>query len=473
VALARFVVPIDLAAVRYHVGGLLQLLGATQLPPTVVALVVAERVQAGTFAATAIGSWLLGRLLRRGRPPPLGLREAMALMAFAYLLFAAGGAIAFAGVAGPVDAFFEAMSGYTTTGLTVMDVEVLPDSLLFFRGYSQWIGGAGIIVLSLVVLTGPGSAGARLYSAELGQPNLLGNAIETGRVVVVIYAGLTVGGIAALWAAGAGLLDGLAHGLSMTSTGGFSPFADSFGAYASPAVAAVAGAFMVLGATALPLFYLGWRQGWRRVLQDAQLRTMVVVILGGTALLTAFEGGGLAALGSSGFHVTSAITTTGFVLEDAASWPDESRLVVVGLMAVGGSLGSTAGGLKLLRLLVLVRTVAWTVSSIMLPDEAKVSIKVQGAPVGTREVAQTLALVGAYGVLLFVCSVALAAAGVPMGDAVFEVASGLSTVGLSAGVTSPDLAAWAKLLLSFTMWAGRIEFLAVLVFLHPMNWLRR
>lgn len=472
-ALARFVVPVDLAAVRYHVGGLLQLLGVTQLPPTAVALVLGDRLQAGLLAATAVGSWLVGRLLRRAPPTPLGLREAMVLMALAYLLFAAVGAVAFGGVAAPVDAFFEAMSGYTTTGLTVMDVEALPRSLLFFRGYSQWIGGAGIIVLSLVVLTGPGSAGAKLYSAEFGQQNLLGNAIETGRVVVVIYAVLTVAGIVALWAAGAGLLDGLVHGLSMTSTGGFSPFTDSFGAYDSPAVAAVAGVFMALGATALPLFYLAWRRGWGRVLADAQLRTMVVVILGATALVTVFEGGGFAALGSSAFHVTSAITTTGFVLEGAASWPDESRLLVVGLMAVGGSLGSTAGGLKLLRLLVLARTLAWAVSSVLLPDEAKVPVKVQGAPVGPREVAQTLALVGAYGMLLLVCAVALAAAGAPMEDAVFEVASGLSTVGLSSGVTSPELAAWAKLLLSFTMWAGRIEFLAVLVFLHPMNWLRR
>lgn len=472
-ALARFVVPLRLAAVRYNVGGLLALLGVAQLVPAVVALIVADHAQAALFGASALGSWLLGLLLRRGSAPPLGVREAMVLTALAYLVFAAVGAIAFSGVVGPVDAFFESMSGFTTTGLTVMDVGELPRSLLFYRGYSQWIGGAGIIVLSLVVLAGPGSAGAKLYTAEFGQQNLLGNAVETGRVVVVIYAAMTVAGVVALWIAGAGPFDALVHGLSLTSTGGFSPFSDSFGAYGRPAVAASAGVFMALGATAIPLFYIGWRRGFGRAMQDAQLRTLVLIIVVGTALMAMFEGGGVGGVGAAAFHATSAITTTGFVLEPASSWADETRLLTTGMMAVGGSLGSTAGGLKLLRLIILVRTLGWAVSRVLLPDEARVPVKVQGTPVGTREVAHTAALLGAYLLLLFVCAVALAAADVPMGDAVFEVTSGLSTVGLSAGVTSPDLPGWAKILLSFTMWAGRVEFLAVLVFLHPMNWLRR
>lgn len=472
-ALTRFILPVEPGVLRHHGGGLLQLLAVALLVPVAVALLMSEAEQAGLFAAMAAASWLLGWVLRRGDAGALGVRDAMVLTALAYLLFAVVGAVAFLPVASPVDSFFEAMSGFTTTGLTVMDVDGLPRSLLFFRGYSQWIGGAGIIVLSLVVLAGPGSAGAQLYAAEFGQQNLLGSVVATGRVVVVIYAGLTLAGFLALWAAGAGAFDALVHALSLASTGGFSPFPDSFAAYDRAPVAMVAGMFMVLGATSLPLFYLAWRHGLRRLVADVQLRTVLALVGVATVVFALFEGFRLDTLGSAAFHVVSAVTTTGFVLEEPSAWSGGARLLATGLMIIGGSLGSTAGGLKVLRLLIVFRMVDWSLSRIALPSEAKIPLKVGRAVVRLREVHHTFALTGAYLAVLFVGAVALSAAGIPMDDAIFEVASGLSTVGLSSGVTSPDLPAWAKLVLSFTMWAGRVEILAVLMLFHPLHWIRR
>lgn len=472
-AFGTFVLPLDLAALRHHAGGLLQLLAVTLVVPLAVALLLWEPAQAGLFTAVGAASWSLGWLLRRRGVRSLGTREAMVLTALAYLLFAGVGAVAFVFVAGPVDAFFEAMSGFTTTGLTVMPVDELPRSLLFFRSYTQWIGGAGIIVLSLVVLTGPGSAGKQLYTVGLGRQDLIGNVVETGRVVVVLYGGLTLAGMLGLWAAGAGLFDAVVHGLSLTSTGGFSPAADSFGAYDQAAVPAVAGVFMALGATSLPLFYLAWRSGTHRVMADSQLRTLVALIVAATPVFVVLEGSSLDGLGDAAFHVTSAVTTTGFVREAAGQWSDGARMLALGLMVIGGSVGSTAGGVKLLRLLILLRTLGWTVSRALLPADAKVPLTIEGATVRHEEIRHSFALLGTYLVLLFLGAVALTGAGIPMENAIFDVASSLSTVGLSSGATSAELPAWAKLVLSFTMWAGRVEILAVLVLLHPFNWLRR
>lgn len=472
-ALVRFALPLDLAGLGYHTGGLLRLLAATLVVPVGVALLSRELPQAGLFATMAALSWAVGWALRRHGAQQLGLREALALTALAYLLFATVGAVAFVPVAGPADAFFEAMSGFTTTGLTVMPVDELPRSLLFFRGYSQWLGGAGIIVLTLVVLAEPGSTGKQLYTAEFGQENLLGSVVSTGRVVMVAYAGLTVAGVLGLWAAGAGFFDAVVHGLSLTSTGGFSPFTDSFGAYDRGAVAGVAGGFMVLGATSLPLLYMTRHRGPRRLLADSQLRLLVALVLAAAVVFLLFEGPELDELGAAAFHATTAVTTTGFVLEPVSEWSEGARMLALGLMVVGGSVGSTAGGIKLLRLLILVRTVGWSVSRTLLPEEAKMPLTVEHAVVGPEEIRRTFALLGAYLVLLFLGAVAVTGAGVPMENALFDVASALSTVGLSTGATSADLPAWAKLVLALMMWAGRVEIVAVLVLLHPMNWLRK
>lgn len=469
--LGAFIRPLDTAALRYHAGGFLQLLGGVLVLPAAAAVGFGEWREAALLSGTAVVVAGSGRLARRGPVPGLELREAMALAAVSYLAAAVAGAVAFLGVAAPVDALFESMSGFTTTGLTVMDVEELPRSLLLLRALSQWIGGGGIIVLSVVVLAGPGSSAMRLYAAELGGRTLVGSALATGRAVATVYLGMTVLALAALLVAGAGLFDGLLHALALPSTGGFSPFDDSIGGYGSPAIAGLTIAFMALGAISFPLYYLAWRRGWRRLVGDAQV--LALVALGAVAIVAflAFEGWASGPL-SATFHAVSALTTTGFVIGDADQWSDGSRLLIMGLMVIGGSFGSTAGGLKILRLLILIRVVGWAVSRVMLPRAAKVPMKIQHAPVKEDEIRHTFAFTAAYAVLLLVSGLVLTAAGAPLQDALFDSASALGTVGMSVGAVSADLASWAKLVVTVDMWAGRLEILALLVLLHPHNWKR-
>jgi len=178
-------------------------------------------------------------------------------------------------------------------------------------------------------------------------------------------------------------------------------------------------------------------------------------------------------LPASVFHATSALTTAGFQLGDPATWPDGALGVVVGLMVLGGSAGSTAGGLKLFRLVLLLKLAHRLVIRALLPEEAKVPVKLQGVAVPDRELELAAGFFVLYMGWLGVSTLLLGLAGFPLETALFESASALGTVGLSAGVTSPELVWWAKLVLILDMWAGRLEILPVLVALHPGAWRRR
>lgn len=472
-SLWRFLLPLHHGAVVRHLAAVLRLLAAVLVVPALTAVVAGEAAQAIAFAGTAAAAGIVGWLGSRGGLPDLQLREAIIVTALAYPLAALLGVPAFLTVGPPADALFESMSGFTTTGLSVFDATELPTSLLFFRAYAQWLGGAGIIVLSLVVLAGAGTAAAKLYASEFGEANIMGSVLTMGRMVMLVYSCLTVAAVAALVAAGAGLFDGLLHALSLVSTGGFSPFADSIGGYDSTPVAVVTMVFMVLGALSFPLYHLVWRVGWRRLVGDVQLRLLLVLILAGALVAVAFEGWRDGSALRAVFHVTSAATGTGFVLDDPAGWSEGTRLLAIGHMFIGGSTASTTGGLKLLRFLLLLLLAGWAVTSAMLPREAKVPLRIQHVGVSETDVRHAIVLFLGLLAFVFASALLLVAAGESWSAALFDTTSAANTVGLSVGVVRPELADWAKVLLTVNMWAGRVEVLPVLVLLHPANWRRR
>lgn len=467
--LGRFAAPIDWRSVAHHLAGLLQLLGVLLVLPVLVAVLAGEHAYAVLFAGIALAVVAVGWLVRRFRPAGLGLREALVVTVLAYPLLTLVTAGVYLPDHSPVDAVFETLSGFTTTGLTVVEEETLPASVAFFRSFSQWLGGAGIAIVYMAVLAGPGSATSRLYLAEFDEDNVLGNVVRTARGVAAVYLGLTLAGYLALVAAGAGLFDGLLHALSLLSTGGFSPFATSVGAYDSTAVASVTSVFMVAGATSLPLLYvLVAQRRWRRFVGDVQLRTMLALIVVGTVAVLPFHGLALRDFGAHLFHAISALTTTGFTLDDPAQWPAGAKIATVGLMFVGGSSASTAGGLKLLRLALLARLVWWSLVRPLLPREATVPLQVQDVRVREDELRRVVAVAACYAVLLFASWLLLLGTDAAPVDALFEAASALGTVGQSAGLTAPELATGGKLVLCLNMWLGRVEVFAVL-FLFPLG----
>jgi len=471
--LVRHIAPFDLRAIRAYLGVSLQLLGALLFVPLGVALLAGELPEAALFALAALGALLGGWGAARRRPATLEPKEGLVVTALAYLAFGLVGAIPFLTQTSFLNAFFEAMSGFTTTGLSVLDPETLPQSLTFFRAYSQWIGGAGIIVLSLAVLLRSGPAAFRLYASEYGEETLVGSVIATARVVLSVYALLTALGFLGFVAAGLGPWDALLHALSTISTGGFSPYGESVGRFSSkgPWVPPAAALGMLLGAVSFPLYWRARRDGLVVLAKDLQLRALLALLGLGTLVLWGLSGWRLGELIPALFHSASALSTAGFQLSDPATWPEGSAAWVIGLMELGGSAGSTAGGLKLFRLALLFKLAHRLVVRALLPEEARVPIKLQGVAVPDRELEWVAGFFALYAGWLGISTLLLGLAGFPLESALFESASALGTVGLSMGVTSPELVGWAKLVLIADMWAGRLEILPVLVALYPGAWL--
>lgn len=468
----RFVEPLNVRMVAAHLGLVLQLLGAVLVPPFLAGLLTGEFLFGALYGGLALGAFGIGKAGAAHRKTDLGHKEALVITALAYPLFALVGALGFLPETSFIDGFFEAMSGFTTTGLTVVPLEGLPRTLLFFRAYAQWVGGAGIIVLSLVILLGPGKAAFQLYASEFKRENVGGSVIATARVVVKIYGALTVLLLFLLLALGLPLWDALLHAMTTISTGGFSIYGDSIGHYQSAGIELCLTVFMLLSAVSFPLYYVAVREGPRRFFRDLQLRYLLGIGAAGVLFFIAAGGWEAELLRPSLFNATSALTGTGFQVSPPAAWAEQARLLSLLLMIIGGSAGSTTGGIKLFRLILMVKLALWVVVRRLLPEEARLPMKYGELVVADQELKEVFGFFALYIAFLFLSGLLLSFSGAPIEDALFESASALGTVGLSSGLTSPGLAPWAKLLLTFEMWAGRLEILPLLVLLYPGHWRR-
>jgi len=471
-----YIAPFDLRVIVLNLAKAMQLTGVILIVPFLAALIFGESRFALIFVALAAGSWLTGFLIVKTFPtiPELELREALVVTALAYLIFALVGAMAFLPVASFIDSFFEAMSGITTTGLSVLDVGMIPMSLLFFRAYSQWLGGIGIVVLSVVVLIGPGKTAHQLYAAEFSKENLLGSVIETARLVTKIYVALTAIGFLIFFVAGMKPFDALLHIMTTLSTGGFSQFPQSIGYYEANIFIRIAVMFfMVLGAINLTLYYFVRLGGIERLFKNHEVIVLISLILVGTLIFWGFTGFNLQSLADSMFNAITSITTTGFNVDESAGWNGQTKFLSACFMTIGGTTCSTAGGVKIFRLVIIMKLVFWLLKRMILPEETKLAIKFGNLPVTDDEIKQIFGLLVLYFCLLFGSTLIFSGAGFAVVDAFFESASALGTVGLSSGITSAGLTPGLKGVLIFNMWVGRLEILPVLIALYPGIWLCR
>lgn len=459
------VAPFNSRAIANNAAKALKLLGIILTVPAGAALALFELRCAAIFAGLGAAVWSAGFFSEKLFPTEKDLeyREALVVSALSYLFFAAVCAVIYLPWSPFIDCFFESMSGLTTTGLSVIDLERLPKSVLFFRAYSQWIGGIGIVVLTLAVFLQPGKTAHQLYSADFGKENLLGNVIATSQVLMKIYLLMTALGFLAYWAAGMGAFDALLHIFTTLSTGGFSSHPQSIGFFDSTVIELTVAVFMVLGATSFSLFYLLRMKRVGLFLHDLQTMYLLGFILLGTLLFLFWGAGGTGSISQALFRAVSALTTTGFNLTDPGAWSDRTKFVSSVLMIIGGSAGSTAGGIKLFRFILLVKLSLWSVNRLLLPEEAVLPLKYGALTVSDGEIKQIVGFFLIYIAILCLSTMIFAAAGYPLSDALFECASALGTVGLSTGVTASTLKPGLKLLLILNMWIGRLEILPVVM----------
>ena len=389
----------------------------------------------------------------------------------------------------PLNALFESMSGFTGTGLTMTDnEEVLPRTLQWWRTFSEWIGGVGVIVLTTAILARPGSGSLTLYESEARSEKIHPSIVSTVRSIWWIFILFTFVSILILWLAGMPIWGAINHGMTGLSTGGFSITDNSIATYDSVAIDFALIPVMILGSIAFPVHYLMLRGELRNLYTDLQTRWIFGFFGAGSILLTAmvylngtYESA-FTAFRYGLFQYVSAMSCTGFqTAVDATNvalgrWPAEAQLTVTFGMVVGAAAGSTVGGIKLIRLAILLEGIRHRISDVFYPESAVRRLEIDGRRLTQEEASREFeeAAIIAFlwfvflGLGLFVFLTILPAGEYTVENVIFEVATAQGNVGLSTGITGPSMPTLGKVMFLFNMWIGRLEIIPVLVLLRSL-----
>ena len=414
-------------------------------------------------------------------------RDAYFIVAAGWFAASVAGALPFvtAGVLGPVDALFESVSGFTTTGSTVMTrIEAAPRTLLLWRSFIQWLGGMGIVLFAVAVLPLLGIGGMQLFRVEVPGPvkdKLRPRVIGTARRLWVVYVGLTAAQVGALWLAGMSPFDAVSHAFTTLATGGFSTRDASIAAFASPTIEWVLIVFMTLAGINFVLHYRLLNEGPRVFGRDEELRAYVATILLSAVLFVAVMPAEHAqsaadAVRNAVFTSVTLATTTGYGTVDFERWPPIAQVVVLQVMILGGMAGSTAGGVKSLRVLIGFRALGAAVAKLTHPHAIR-PVKHAGQGIPDDVIAGVWAFFTAYFALAMFAASVLAACGYDLSTSASAALTALSNVGPGLGALGPTdnfahLPDVAKLVLAACMLAGRLEIFTFLVVLSPSFWRR-
>jgi len=481
-----------LLSIQRLLGLLLMLFSVTFLPPVIVSWIYQDG-QAMVFLAAVAAVLVAGTLLwlpARGHRQELRVRDGFLIVVLFWLVLGLAGAFPFLIVETPElslpDAVFESFSGLTTTGATVIvGLEQLPESILFYRQQLQWLGGMGIIVLAVAIMPMLGVGGMQLYRAETPGPlkdtKLTPRITETAKALWYIYLALTVVCAGCYWLAGMTGFDAIGHSFSTVAIGGFSTHDLSIGYFQSSAIETVAIIFMLLAGMNFALHFVAWRSlSLVPYIRDSELKAYLAVL----ALVTVITASYLYytdtyiiasdALHAGLFQAVSIGTTTGFTTANYFAWPGFLPVLLLFISFIGGCTGSTGGGMKVIRFLLLLKQGRREMSRLIHPS-AQIPVKVGGKPMPDRVINAVwgffAAYVGSFAVImLFVMST-----GLDQVTAFSAVAACMNNLGPGLGgvganyVDINDAAKWA---LSFAMMLGRLEIFTLLILLTPGFWRR-
>ncbi len=474
-------------------GLLLMLFSLTMLP----CIVLSWFDQDGGFAPflkacliTLVAGFLLWLPVRR-QVKELRTRDAFVIVSLFWTLLALFGALPFQFVGTTslmADAYFETMSGLTTSGSTVLTgLDHLAPSMNLWRGILQFMGGMGIVVLAVAILPMLGVGGMQLYKAETPGPmkesKLTPRIRETAKALWYIYLGLTAACALALWAAGMTPFDALFHGFTSVATGGFSTHDASIAYFNSPAIEMILTLFMFLGGTSFALHFLAFRgrslgSYWR----DTEFRVYSSIIITATLFvglylyLTATYPTLLQSLRYAVFQVVTMATTTGYMSADFGAWPPVLGALLMIISFFSGSAGSTSGGMKVVRVVLLFKQTLCEIQRLIHPH-AIVPLKLSGKPVPERTIAAVSAFFATYLASFAIIALSISAMGVDLVTAFSATAAAINNTGPGLGAVGPAanfaaLPEAAKWLLSLAMLLGRLELFTLFVILTPAFWRR-
>jgi len=439
---------------------------------------------------TIASGFLLRYTTRKHSSDEIKKREGYLIVALGWVLMAVFGTLPYVlsnSIPNYTNAFFETISGLTTTGATILnDIEALPRGVLFWRSMTQWIGGMGIIVLTIAILPLLGVGGMELFASESPGPTkdkIHPRIKETAKRLWIIYFSLTVLQCILLMFAGMDFYDAINHALTTMSTGGFSTKQDSIAYFDSPMIHYIIIVFMFLAGTNFTLLYFGFKFKFKKFWQNDEFKwyVMAVVILLATIIPTVYtiygnSHGFEKAFRDSLFQIVSIITTTGYASADFTTWGAFVAFIFFLLLFSGASAGSTSGGMKLVRIILLMKNGFLEFKRRLHPN-AIVPVNLNGQVVSSKIIYNLLAFAFFYLFVFVVGSIIMTLLGVDFIEAVSAVATSVGNVGPGIGKLGPaytfdSLPTLAKWVLSFLMLLGRLELFTIAILFTPYFWRR-
>ena len=500
----------DIKSVLRDLGGIFLIVGVVTLFVLIVPFYFGEYGVSGSIDCVTPVLITAGIFFLLGFPlfflfkkaDPANFKSAMVTAALGWLFVSIIGSIPFMLIPYDVSrllrmdflsAFFESMSGWTGTGLTMVDHEnLLPFTLQFWRTWIQWIGSVGVIVLTLSILARPGTGSFVLYKGEAREQKTHPSIVSTVRTIWWIFLLYTIVGIIIVALVGILTSDGMSlwqsinHAMTGLATGGFSVTDDSLASFGAPSLVAVM-MLMVFGAIAFAAHYHLLKGRVKKFLCDPQFKALVALIILGVFALTVinldfYHDNLFLSLKQSGFQFTSALTCTGFAsVIDINSWTESAKLILSFAMIIGGSAGSTAGGIKLFRAILLYNGVSWRIKRAISTPRRVFVHKFGDKPLSKDEAMDLIneaAIISfMWAILLFVGIMVILwitpSAPDKLSNSIFEVCSAQGNVGLSTGITSIDMDPIGKIMLIFNMWIGRLEIIPIIVLIKSMFGIKR
>ena len=475
--------------VLYTVGTVIKIEAVLMLLPMVCALIYKEACLTDflvSIAACLVAGFGLTLIARPGNKV-IYAREGFVIVAISWLALSAFGALPFflsGEVPSYIDAFFETVSGFTTTGASILtDVEKMSRSLLFWRSFTHWIGGMGVLVFVMAIIPSLSDRSIHILRAEVPGP-IVGKIVprikKTTGILYIIYIALTAIEIVFLLAGGMPFFDSLIHTFGTAGTGGFGIKADSIASY-SPYLQWVITVFMLLFGVNFNLYYLLLIKKFKAVFKSGELWTYLGIVAVSIGIITvnilSFYDSFGKALTDAAFQVSSIITTTGFATADFDTWPGLSKTVLLTLMFIGACAGSTGGGFKVSRLIILVKTIKRELKKLLHPRSVDV-IRFEGKRLDeytTRSVSSYLAI---YVLFFFAIVLLLGFESFDLETNISAAAACFNNIGPGFRAVGPTMnyslySPFAKIVLSLAMLFGRLEIYPLILTLSPSTWIKK
>lgn len=477
----------DIRIILYVLGRISMALGMV-LTLNAVVSIVCQDAGLVALAGAAVVCFAVGMGLQRSRKgavDDLSVREGIAITSLSWILVTFLGMLpyVFGGYLNILDGILECISGLSGTGATVItDIEVLPQSILVWRSLTHWLGGLGIIVIFIALFPQFGHGIVHMMDAESTGPTsdrMLPRVRQMAKALFTVYVILTTAATVALMACGLDFLTALEHAFSTIATGGFSPYNDSVAHFNSPLIEGVLALFMILSSANFSIYVAAWRKGIGVIFRDTEFRLYVALVLGASALmsLNLIYGASydpLEAVRETFFQAASISSSTGFVSADFDQWPSFSKGILLFLMFCGGCAGSTAGGLKVTRLMLLMKTMRSVVQQKLSPRSV-VQVHSNGEDYNEEILYGVARFFVAYVILDILWTILFIGDGVPTLDAIGLSVSTMGSCGPAFGTVGPtctyaELPVFSKVIVCISMLLGRLEMFPVLALLMPSFW---